>query len=984
MEFADDIQASLLSRLTAAAANKEYEFEVNFGDLGIEHDGFKRVINALSVCNDFSSRLNHAVLDIGKDGGARGARLTVVGKDNIESMCRRGALVKPLPADALRAIVKTEVDKIGPLKIPDFGIAVNTRRETKVADAKVVASELISGPKLFRYKQRVSFTSTAYAFTVDCSVVNQSRSNSPDFHVSAIFESQPRYEIEIELTDKKAKPADCLAQLAKIAAFVYRNLENSPYITPLGVKTAVVDAYMDLVAAYIPKNRRDARTMPSRFFIGPKPMSISWENLLPAKDTRITITDGYSVTDKADGVRMMLYVAQDGRCYLLDNVLDAKFTGITAAADLAGTLIDGEYVDSWKVAKDADIASTNTAWFMAFDVYYHKGKFVGDLPLKAADAKAGATGGVADRLGIIDACTTALVTADSFVKFHAKAFLFGDDIFADAKKCIGVDRQYETDGVIFTPLRLPVGANYEKEQAKMTGRWSRVLKWKPPEQNTVDFLVRFVSTPDASRYVKLYVGYNTSAAMRDGQISPQAVIMYDEAKESASRASRGSQYVERQFADALLPLDHGKCFCANGDVILNDSVVEFSYDVPATAWRPLRVRHDKTHVFRRTGAIAGTANDYETAGNIWKTIRQPVTQGMICGDAKVAYDQTVAADGLATYYVRDTDRDRLEMKPTLDFHNHWVKKVCIFDRFKRTSAASVLDVGCGRGGDLMRCINAGFKTVLGLDLSESDLMNPDDGAYARLLNLKASSKNVGNERIVYAQWDCGRAVAKENDIPKQNKGLQEVGDVVFSFLRETAIPRSLVPLYGMGNKAFDVVSCQFAAHYFFKNAETLGNFCGIVGSRLRKGGYFVCTCMDADLIDKMFTKAGSAIAKGAKAGKVIWMLTKRYDAFDYDDPQQNYGKEIDVFLESVNQTVKEYLVDYALLCAVLAEHGVVPVGPTAMGGPAQSFRDLYAGLEAAVKSGKDTSPGARNAVDNMSAEEKKFSFVNKVYFFVKS
>ena len=48
--------------------------------------------------------------------------------------------------------------------------------------------------------------------------------------------------------------------------------------------------------------------------------------------------------------------------------------------------------------------------------------------------------------------------------------------------------------------------------------------------------------------------------------------------------------------------------------------------------------------------------------------------------------------------------------------------------------------------------------------------------------------------------------------------------------------------------AFDVVSCQFAAHYFFKNAETLGNFCGIVGSRLRKGGYFVCTCMDADLI----------------------------------------------------------------------------------------------------------------------------------------
>ena len=188
--------------------------------------------------------------------------------------------------------------------------------------------------------------------------------------MSAIFESQPRYEIEIELTNKKVKPADCLAQLARLAAFVYKNLENSPYIVTRDVKAAVVDGYLRLVSAYIPKNTRDARAAPSSYFIGPKPMSISWENLLPAKDTRVTITDGYSVTDKADGVRMMLYVAHDGRCYLLDNALDVKFTGITAPVDLAGTLIDGEYVDSWKIAKEAEITSTNTAWFMAFNVYH--------------------------------------------------------------------------------------------------------------------------------------------------------------------------------------------------------------------------------------------------------------------------------------------------------------------------------------------------------------------------------------------------------------------------------------------------------------------------------------------------------------------------------------------------------------------------------------------------------------------------------------
>ena len=45
--------------------------------------------------------------------------------------------------------------------------------------------------------------------------------------------------------------------------------------------------------------------------------------------------------------------------------------------------------------------------------------------------------------------------------------------------------------MIFTPTNLAVGAYAENEQPKLSGSWNRVFKWKPPEENTIDFLVKF-------------------------------------------------------------------------------------------------------------------------------------------------------------------------------------------------------------------------------------------------------------------------------------------------------------------------------------------------------------------------------------------------------------------------------------------------------------------------------------------------------------
>ena len=52
-------------------------------------------------------------------------------------------------------------------------------------------------------------------------------------------------------------------------------------------------------------------------------------------------------------------------------------------------------------------------------------------------------------------------------------------------------------------------------------------------------------------------------------------------------------------------------------------------------------------------------------------------------------------------------------------------------------------------------------------------------------------------------------------------------------------------------RTFDVVSCQFAIHYFFGTREAFERVLGGVASLLKSGGYFLCTTIDGDKLRKM-------------------------------------------------------------------------------------------------------------------------------------
>jgi mRNA (guanine-N7-)-methyltransferase len=126
-------------------------------------------------------------------------------------------------------------------------------------------------------------------------------------------------------------------------------------------------------------------------------------------------------------------------------------------------------------------------------------------------------------------------------------------------------------------------------------------------------------------------------------------------------------------------------------------------------------------------------------------------------------------------------------------------------------------------------------------------------------------------------------------------------------------------LRGRGENGFDVVSCQFALHYFFESRETLDGFFQNVAENLKSGGYFITTFMDGMRVDARLT--GKPKAEGIVNDSVIWAILKNYRDGEFSATRP-YGNRIRVYLENINQLIPEYLVHFEFLVEFAATKGL--------------------------------------------------------------
>jgi hypothetical protein len=124
----------------------------------------------------------------------------------------------------------------------------------------------------------------------------------------------------------------------------------------------------------------------------------------------------------------------------------------------------------------------------------------------------------------------------------------------------------------------------------------------------------------------------------------------------------------------------------------------------------------------------------------------------------------------------------------------------------------LLDLASGRGNDLNRWIKNSIPRVIGIELDHEQYLES-------IKRLKSNNRARNKINVSYVE---GSVTSKKL-----------VYDTLVKYTRKDKV---------------NLIVCNFALNYFFKDLETIDEFFDSISSRLNKGGLFIGTAADGDVI----------------------------------------------------------------------------------------------------------------------------------------
>ena len=913
-----------------------------------------------------------------------GMRFVITGEDAVRQFCQTNKL-----PDSAICNLKASIRDIQPVDLTDYDVRIKLKREQNVSRDDMKFQEVLLQwpvlPKSFRYIRRYSLK-TPKGARFDLSIVRQSAYGANkqyarvlNFKEADILNRPLRYEVEVEAIREEVGD-DPMLLISKIGQAL-QGKQKAFSVIRQPVRLAVLNSFK----TFFGQNDK---------FPGPKAVTLEKKHLRPpAENTADTVSllalnGGYNVTDKADGLRALLFVYSDdkvsddpnnGGIYLIDMNMDVYGTGLkTDPAVWRGLVLDGEWVTRAKNNKPH-----NT--FYAFDILKTRGgRDCRALPfisssLEAAQ-KAGGEGAPVEleaRHSLLKEAIAGLSTAQPTVRLPLaqqlsigiKNFKFAmpgsptRQIFIESAAILDNMKQalYETDGLIFTPnaLALPMGI----------GAWPAQFKWKPVSKNTVDFLViverkkddagniladEIIQTevrPDTNELVqyktlRLYVGSVRDEAFKDPrqtilELLPlpgpdrddyRPIVFYPldppDVFASICHVPIVTDGRETDIAESVI-----RC-AMDGQPIESNMIVEMSYNpdaAPGWRWVPERIRWDKTEAYRR-GKVGGSLNAEKVADSVWASIHDPITEEMVRGDVELPSESMmneVAPAVEKVYVIKADPRNEFKVRSLRDFHN-FIKGTHLFGRVLKAGGA-LLDLGCGKGGDIGKWAAARIGWALCVDVAEDSILNKRDGAYRRYLNYKLSVPDIAP--MVFIHGRCERPLnTGDAGIDPMNPGLLRAlygtsgGSVIVPpFFKEAG-------LVGRAAEKFDVISSMFTLHYFFADPTTRDGFLNNIAENLKVGGFFIGCCFDGETVYNSLSKLALAgVLTGKEGDAEVWSIEKQYDVLPDElalpDTEAGLGRKIKVNFITIGEGHEEYLVNFEHLKKQLAGMGVDVLTP---------------------------------------------------------
>ncbi|XP_022094534.1 mRNA cap guanine-N7 methyltransferase-like [Acanthaster planci] len=214
--------------------------------------------------------------------------------------------------------------------------------------------------------------------------------------------------------------------------------------------------------------------------------------------------------------------------------------------------------------------------------------------------------------------------------------------------------------------------------------------------------------------------------------------------------------------------------------------------------------------------------------------------------------------------------------------NNWIKSICIADVLQRLrtrdprAELTVLDLCCGKGGDLLKWKKGQISRLVCSDIAEMSLQQCEE-RYKELGNRSHNPHEKVTFRAEFYKADLSKEVLSE--------------------------------MYEDPSIQFHLTSCQFSFHYSFESqaqAETmLRNAC----ERLRPGGYFIGTVPN-----------GCELVRRLRASEGTWFGNDFYSVnFHSKDKFPLFGCQYDFHLDGVVDC-PEFLLYFPLLEEMAKRH----------------------------------------------------------------
>jgi len=877
-------------------------------------------------------------------------RITLSGLGVIQQYCRDDRL----SGRTFSAIIKDRTVQNATLDLEEYGVRIKARRERELGDKDPDVTELLDQwkvqQKAFRLLRRWTFRGQGIRF--DLSMVRQTKRNvrgefrwQTKFTQQDISKEVPIYEVEVELERVEGDTADLAIQrLVKGVGEILRGIQKCPLLIKESVKRQVYAGYKALT-----KTDR---------FRGVSTRTLELANMVSQVEPGSpNIREGYNVTDKADGLRTMGYVTETGHLYLIDSGPNVYETGLEVEG-CANSLVDGEWITK-------NTASEAIHQYLIFDIYFAPGNrdvhalpfFVPDAPtspqryneMKAWEKLWNTAPGPKELVAL---------TPKTKLIVSCKKFLFAKagEIFAQAAKILDTPRIYETDGLIFTKNSVPI-----PEQPQ--GDFKEQMKWKPPHDNTIDFLVVTEKIPETTqdsihngfhptsgkqiRYkvLRLHVGFRGNPSRI--KIDPREIVLQVQPLKPdmgpGANVYRPILFQPEDFPDDKANVCYVEvktdpetgdeyAYCENSnEPIVDKSIVEISYDASRPAgwrWVPKLVRKDKTERLMK-GELGRTLNSNETAQSIWNSIHEPVTLSMVRTGAEQPNLTEVTAvsaiererAAITQKYADRTasEKDMHRIGPLRDFHNKYIKESILYNAIMKKPGLGLIDLGMGLAQDIQkwRRVNAG--AVLGIDIAGDSINNPNHGAYQRLYSTMLRN---GRDKVLPMVFAVGDA---SKNMRTGEAGTTVDDKVILQAVLGRTAPEGVVPPYVRDEMSSrfkmgaDVISCMFATHYFFETAEKFGGFLQNISDNLKLGGFFIGCCFDGERTFDFLRGRDSRV--GEEDGSTLWKISKKYEADEIPDGDEAFGMPVDVEFISIGLPHREYLVPFKLLQDKMATIG---------------------------------------------------------------